>query len=125
MKAKTISILVDKNGNPVRGKYGPTFPMHCCAFEGNLKEIKDFIALGVNMNCRDRQGRTPLHEACCKTEYSNSVKSGTSLDFVKLLVDNGAHPLATDELRETPLHCVARHRKNRPVAAYLVNEVYQ
>ena len=75
------------------------------------------------MNCRDGQGRTPLHEVCCVTEFSNIPKSGTVIELAKKLVANGADPLALDHMGESPLHCVARHRRNREVAAYLVFEV--
>ena len=118
--------LVDKDGNPlaIKGKYiSSTFPLHSYAIEGNLAEIKRYIDAGVNMNCRDKQGRTPLHEACCVTNFSNFVKSGTILRLVKLFIESGANPLAVDEIGDTPLHCVARHKMNIDVASYLVTEV--
>ena len=113
---------VNKDGIP-KNKYKMTFPMHNVCISGNLKEIDYLISIGVNMNCRDKQGRTPLHEICCVTEFSDFVRSGTVLNLAKKLVANGADPLAVDHLGESPLHCVARHRRNREVASYLLLEV--
>eukprot|EP00800_Vazella_pourtalesii_P019474 TRINITY_DN6613_c0_g1_i2.p1 TRINITY_DN6613_c0_g1~~TRINITY_DN6613_c0_g1_i2.p1 ORF type:complete len:127 (-),score=18.12 TRINITY_DN6613_c0_g1_i2:329-709(-) len=116
-KSKLQSVNAD--GIP-RNKYPQTFPMHTFCIQGRLNEVEYLISIGVNMNCRDKQGRTPLHEVCCVTEFSNFVKSGTVISLAKKLVANGADPLAIDHMGESPLHCVARHRKNRELASYLV-----
>ncbi|KAI6645753.1 A Designed Ankyrin Repeat Protein [Oopsacas minuta] len=100
----------------------PSFPIHAACLSGDLISIKDYISTRGNIDCRDRNGRTPLHETCCIKHFSNYIKSGTVLELVKLLIKNGADPMATDDLGETPLHCVARHRIHREIAAYFVTE---
>ena len=113
----------DRKRNARKEKRGPTFPMHSFAISGNVRGITKYIAEGADLNSRDKQGRTPLHEACCSKEHSNFVISRNSLDMVMVLVNSGANPMAVDNLGDTPLHCVARHKRNREVAAHLVIEV--
>jgi hypothetical protein len=60
---------------------------------------KQLIERGANVNAVSiPDGRTPLHNAC----YSGNV---TNLDFVELLLENGADPNVQDCHRATPLTC--------------------
>ena len=115
---------LDENRCPVKLLKGVNFPLHYFAFGGSIDGIRGFIYVGVDINCRDKQGRTPLHEACCNNQ-KYFIKDSHKLEVVKLLVSNGADPCALDNLEETPLHCVARHRIDRDIASFLVLQVSQ
>ena len=112
---------LDENRCPVKQCNGASFPLHMLALSGFMNGIQNFISIGVDINCRDKQGRTPLHEACCN--YHPITKDSHKLEVVKLLISNGADPCALDNLEETPLHCVARHRTGRDIASYFVLQV--
>ena len=86
-----------------------------------MSSVNSYISLGVDINCRDKQGKTPLHEACCSNR--SSISDERKKEIVMLLVDNGADKLAIDHLGETALHCIARHNHNRQIASYLVIDV--
>ena len=110
---------LDENRCPIKQSKGGTFPLHIHALQGSISGIQGFISAEVDVNCRDKQERTPLHEACCNRRSLDSHK----LEIAKLLVSNGADPCALDNLEETPLHCVARHRVDRDIASFLVLQV--
>ncbi|KAI6646447.1 Engineered Protein [Oopsacas minuta] len=114
-----IMFALDENRCPVKHSIGVSYPLHSFAFQGAKSGVQDYISLGVDVNCRDEQGRTPLHEACCNNQCA---LSDVYMEIVKLLVINGADHCALDKLEETPLHCIARHRVSRNIAAYLVLE---
>ena len=115
------SYSLDENKCPIKQCKGLGFPLHAFALNGNMSGIQKYISIGVDINCRDKQGRTPLHEACCN--HYHVSQDSQKLEIVKLLVSNGADPCALDNLEETPLHAVARHRLVRDIASYLVLQV--
>ena len=112
---------VDDQGRPVKHSIGLSYPLHTYSLEANIASVEKYISLGVDINCRDRQGKTPLHEACCSNP--STVSSERKKEIVKLLINNGADGLAVDNLGETALHCIARHDHNREIASYLAIEV--
>ena len=58
---------VPKNLNK-KNQYGET-RLHTLAKNGDGKQLKDILEAGpVDINCRDNNGWTPLHEACYKGE---------------------------------------------------------
>lgn len=63
----------------------------------NIELVQSYLFAGVNPNCVDSMGRSPLHLASC---------SGYS-DIVRLLLENGANPNQRDRLGNTPLHLAA------------------
>ncbi|XP_034249926.1 homeobox protein Wariai-like [Thrips palmi] len=63
----------------------------------NIELVQSYLFSGVNPNCVDSMGRSPLHLASC---------SGYS-DIVRLLLENGANPNQRDRLGNTPLHLAA------------------
>jgi hypothetical protein len=72
-----------------------------CDYSSHEKQVilaKQLIEHGANVNAVSIPGgETPLHRAC----YSGNV---TNLDFVELLLEEGANPNAQDHLGMTPLH---------------------
>jgi ankyrin repeat protein len=69
--------------------------------ENLLILAKQLIAHGANVNAvSTSRGDTPLHRAC----HSANV---TNLDFIELLLEEGADPNAQDHLGRTPLgNCI-------------------
>jgi hypothetical protein len=65
--------------------------------ENQLTLGRQLIEHGTNVNAAAYpNGNTPLHHACHSTFTTN-------LDFIQLLLDNGADPNAQDHLGQTPL----------------------
>jgi ankyrin repeat protein len=72
-------------------------PFDYSTHENQLVLAKDLIEHGANVNAVSvGNGRTPLQEAC----HAGSV---TNLDFVELLLKEGADPNSKDHLGLTPL----------------------
>ncbi|MEI0447844.1 ankyrin repeat domain-containing protein [Brachyspira intermedia] len=59
---------------------------------GDIKSVKEYIEMGINVNLQDERKRTPLMIAT----YKNDVK------MVKLLVDNDANVNIQDEKLNSP-----------------------
>lgn len=59
---------------------------------GDIKSVKEYIEMGINVNLQDERKRTPLMIAA----YKNDVK------MVKLLVDNDANVNIQDEKLNSP-----------------------
>lgn len=68
--------------------------------EGDGEYVKNWVSLeGVDVNCRDFCGRTPLHLAC--------ISAGTEIEVIQVLVDAGARLVARLQDGRTALHLAA------------------
>ncbi|XP_053100067.1 ankyrin repeat domain-containing protein 12 isoform X2 [Hemicordylus capensis] len=85
-----------------RNERGET-PLHTAAIRGDIKQVKELISLGANVNVKDFAGWTPLHEACNAGYY----------DVAKVLIAAGADVNTQGLDDDTPLHDSASsgHRK--------------
>ncbi|XP_060099988.1 ankyrin repeat domain-containing protein 12 isoform X2 [Heteronotia binoei] len=85
-----------------RNERGET-PLHTAAIKGDIKQVKELIGLGANVNVKDFAGWTPLHEACNAGYY----------DVAKVLIAAGADVNTQGLDDDTPLHDSASsgHRK--------------
>ncbi|XP_054841567.1 ankyrin repeat domain-containing protein 12 isoform X2 [Eublepharis macularius] len=85
-----------------RNERGET-PLHTAAIRGDIKQVKELIGLGANVNVKDFAGWTPLHEACNAGYY----------DIAKVLIAAGADVNTQGLDDDTPLHDSASsgHRK--------------
>ncbi|KAM3841353.1 ankyrin repeat domain-containing protein 12 isoform 2-T2 [Vipera latastei] len=85
-----------------RNERGET-PLHTAAIRGDVKQVKELISLGANVNVKDFAGWTPLHEACNAGYY----------DVAKVLIAAGADVNTQGLDDDTPLHDSASsgHRK--------------
>ncbi|XP_008054203.1 ankyrin repeat domain-containing protein 12, partial [Carlito syrichta] len=76
-----------------RNERGET-PLHMAAIRGDVKQVKELIGLGANVNVKDFAGWTPLHEACNVGYY----------DVAKILIAAGADVNTQGLDDDTPLH---------------------
>lgn len=60
--------------------------LHAAAHNGELATLQRLVAEGVDLEARDRNGRTPLHVAAFASRY----------DTVRALIESGADPNAMD-----------------------------
>jgi ankyrin repeat protein len=54
--------------------------------EGNVEDVKHFIEMGMDVNLKDKYGRTPLMHAILNND----------IELVKLLLENGADVTISD-----------------------------
>jgi hypothetical protein len=71
--------------------------LRSAAFDGNLNEIRRLLANGVNVNCKDEEGWTPLFWA----------QLGNQPEAVQLVLERGANVDAKDKAGYTALHQAA------------------
>jgi len=74
---------------------------------GEKEKIKELLILGIDINIKNKYGKTPLHLAISKRNIYTA----------KLLIDNGADINAKDNLGKTPFH----HAYNEESICLLVN----
>lgn len=85
-------------------------PIHACARRGQTDKLKRVLALGVDVDLRDKRGHTPLHCA---------VISGHE-DAAMLLLESGADMEALNERGESALFTAASNR-DLPVLRLLLD----
>ncbi|XP_064187229.1 ankyrin repeat domain-containing protein 12-like isoform X1 [Anguilla rostrata] len=76
-----------------RNERGET-ALHMAAIRGDVKQVKELIRLGADVNVKDFAGWTPLHEACNLGHY----------DVAKVLIATGAEVNTQGLDDDTPLH---------------------
>nr|XP_057917458.1 ankyrin repeat domain-containing protein 12 isoform X2 [Doryrhamphus excisus] len=76
-----------------RNERGET-PLHMAAIRGDVKQVRELISLGADVNVKDFAGWTPLHEACNLGYY----------DVAKVLIAAGAEVNTQGLDDDTPLH---------------------
>ena len=83
----TVPMEIDANQNlqkktvpkNKKNQYGET-QLHISAKKADGKKLKMILEGGpVDINCRDNNGWTPLHEACFKGDFSNFLKTAIFL----------------------------------------------
>ncbi|XP_010210053.1 PREDICTED: ankyrin repeat domain-containing protein 12 [Tinamus guttatus] len=92
-KKTTSSSSRQKDKVNKRNERGET-PLHMAAIRGDVKQVKELISLGANVNVKDFAGWTPLHEACNVGYY----------DVAKILIAAGADVNTQGLDDDTPLH---------------------
>lgn len=98
--------------------------LHYAAKFAQPSIVDRLLKLGLDPNEQDADGRTPLH-------FSAYVNSENAVDCTRLLLDGGAHALAFDRTKSTPMHYAALRghpisfrllMKSRPIAAQTVDD---
>jgi hypothetical protein len=87
-------------------------PFDYSTHKNQLILAKQLIEHSANVNAVSSDGQTPLHHAC----YWGNV---TNLDFVQLLLKEGADPNVPDHMEMTPLMCTAPYTPG--AAKFLLN----
>eukprot|EP00611_Tribonema_gayanum_P004631 TRINITY_DN1382_c0_g1_i1.p1 TRINITY_DN1382_c0_g1~~TRINITY_DN1382_c0_g1_i1.p1 ORF type:complete len:567 (-),score=178.14 TRINITY_DN1382_c0_g1_i1:388-2088(-) len=86
------------------------YPMHWTCTEGHLKALKWLRSRGADVDCRDRQGCTPVVIAA---QYG-------FVELVIYLIKAGARADILDENADSPLHWAA-YKGHTPVMVMLLN----
>ena len=87
-----VAVLLVGCGPPV-----PDISIYDAVEDGNIEVVKQHLAAGTDVNSKDKDGWTPLHEAA--SEGHNKI--------VELLVAKGADVNAKDDDGETPVDAAA------------------
>ena len=105
---KTIKFAIESGANITMTGYSNEGALHLAAAH-ELKEIAELlISNGIDINAKDKNGKTPLHYAAKK-----------SLEMVKFLISHGADINATTNQKETALHYAAK--KSLEMVEFLVS----
>lgn len=115
--------------------------LHDCVFCRNMSLLVILLEHNININLKDKQGRTPLHIAIreryqegtdvllhagvdvnIQDNYGNTPlhESIHSSHIVSALLDHGALPNVRNSDLETPLHLAVRER-NKPVVELIIS----
>jgi len=86
------AVLLAGCGPPV-----PDISIYDAVEDGNIEVVKQHLAAGTDVNSKDKDGWTPLHEAA--SEGHNKI--------IELLVAKGAVVNAKDDDGETPVDAAA------------------
>ena len=98
---KTIKFAIESGANITMTGYSNEGALHLAAAH-ELKEIAELlISNGIDINAKDKNGKTPLHYAAKK-----------SLEMVKFLISHGADINATTYLNKTALYFAQYYDKN-------------
>jgi len=81
-------------------------PLHLSSHYGGFKVARLLLNRGVNINVRDKECRTPLHEVLADLYVS---VSDHFIDAVRFLLDHGADVDAEDYKHSTPLHVISQY----------------
>ncbi|SVA30656.1 uncharacterized protein METZ01_LOCUS83510 [marine metagenome] len=76
----------------------PDLSIYDATEDGNIEVVKQHLAAGTDVNSKDKDGWTPLHEAASEGHKS----------IVELLVTNGADLNSKDDDGETPLDAASK-----------------
>ena len=87
--------------------------IHNAADEGDIEAIKQCLAAGADVNCKDTHGGTLLHRSV--GNYGILARK----EIFELLIANGADVNAKDGVGETPLHWAAKEG-NKEVVELLI-----
>jgi ankyrin repeat protein len=101
-----IKLLILKGADPMAKNEQGESMVHLAVVSRDAQNdavARIFLELGVDINCRTRDGLTPLHMV---------ARVGTGKEVVELLLSKGADVHAADNNGMTPLHVAARNGRD-------------
>jgi hypothetical protein len=105
-------MLIERGADPYRCNwYGST--LHCVAEAGHCEVMEYLLGLGLDVDLRDDNGRTPLH---CAAQMGRT-------GVAKLLLQRGATIDATDDIGLTPLGEALRNEESCDVCFILMEHM--
>jgi hypothetical protein len=90
--------------------YAGDSPLHIAAAAWRPELLRRLIAAGARVDCRNRRGATPLHDAASGNPESARWNPGAQSETITALIDAGADPNAADDNGSTPLRKAIRTR---------------
>ena len=81
----------------------PDISIHDAAHQGNIEDVRQHLAAGVDVNAKNVGGGTPLHYAATSAQK----------EIAKLLIAKGADVNARDDDGETPLDTAIQIRSTK------------
>ena len=82
------------------------YPLHYACQKGRVNKVTRLLREGRDVNEKDEEGRTPLHEASILHEASKKYTS--ALDVIDMLVRHGAELESRNKYGRTPLDAACR-----------------
>ena len=96
---KILDFLLITGADPWTPDNYQICPIHLAAERGSDLLIRELLKDGVSPDCRDLQGRTPLHH-CCSSKVATSIAAG-------ILLESGVKIQASDSKGAHPIHLAA------------------
>ena len=82
----------------------------------NIREVKNHMPTGIDLNTINEDGSTPLHRAI-EGDW-NTERKTENLEIIRLLIDKGADVNVKDDNENTPLHLST----NRKISELLIGQ---
>ncbi|XP_048582912.1 ankyrin repeat-containing protein DDB_G0279043-like [Nematostella vectensis] len=113
-KAKEADLDDDESEQPLKTTVEGTKQEQLCAaaYMGDKETAIKLLDKGVDINCADEYGKTPLHHAT----------TGKRIEFVEFLLSRGAELTKQDQRGDTPLHAAVRTGDEAIVKTLVSNE---
>lgn len=99
--------------------YAGDTALHIAAAAYRPPIIRKLVAMGAEVDARNRRGAQPLHYAADGVPGSRTWNPGVQAATVTCLIEAGADPNAIDKNGATPLHRAVRNRCAAAVKALL------
>jgi uncharacterized protein len=98
-----LEYLLRKGANATASDYEGNNSLHWATENGHLEAMRVLLRV-IPIDSRNKKEETPVLYAANKTSYFWSKEKS-----IKFLLDNGADPMAVDEIGNTALHKAALH----------------